>query len=113
MTNEEIGIISERINGQDGRKYPCSNQVVVCGFFSTEEKWNRFVQDNKNCIQEQRKREIKLSNNERWCYFDMNSFLFKGYRFYKIKVDKDINREVFYKCIYPCCSLYCKEIEWI
>ena len=38
MTEKEMMIISEQISKQEGRKYPCSNQVVVCGFFSTEEE---------------------------------------------------------------------------
>lgn len=37
MTEKEMKLFSEKINKQEGRNYPCSNQIVVCGFFSTEE----------------------------------------------------------------------------
>ena len=29
MTEEEMKLISEKINKQEGRKYTCSNQIVV------------------------------------------------------------------------------------
>lgn len=39
----EINEISEWINNQEGQNYPCSNQVVICGFFGTREQWEDFV----------------------------------------------------------------------
>lgn len=113
MTEEEMKLISEKINKQDGRKYPCSNQIVVCGFFSTDEDWNNFVNDNLDKIKIRQKDRIVLANKEQWYYFDYTDYSQRGFRFYKIKVSRNINREIFLNCIYPCCSLYCKEIEWI
>lgn len=113
MTEVEMKLISERINKQNGRKYPYSNQIVICGFFSTKEDWNNFVNDNLDRIKIQRKDEVIFENKERWCHFSYIDYSQRGYRFYKIKVSRNINREIFLDCIYPYCSLYCKEIEWI
>ena len=113
MTEVEMKLISERINKQNGRKYPCSNQIVVCGFFSTEEDWNNFVNDNLDRIKVRQKDRVVFENQEQWCHFNHTNYSQRGYRFYKIKVSREINREMFLNCIYPYCSLYCKEIEWI
>ena len=106
-------LISEKINKREGRKYPRSNQIAVCGFFSTDEDWNNFVNNNLNKIKTQQKDRVTFANKERWYYFDYTDYSQRGFRFYKIKVSRNINREIFLNCICPCCSLYCKEIEWI
>ena len=55
---------------------------------------------------------VVLKNGERWKWFDsVNNY--RGYRFYKIKISSDISEEIFFEQIYPLCSMYCKEIEWI
>lgn len=113
MTEEEMKLISERINKQEGRKYPCSNQIVVCGFFSTDEEWNNFVNNNLDKIKTRQKNRVIFANKEQWYHFDYINYSQRGYRFYKIKVSRNVNRELFLNCIYPYCSLYCKEIEWI
>ena len=113
MTEEEMKLISERINKQEGRKYPCSNQIVVCGFFSTDEEWNNFVNNNLDKIKTRQKDRVIFANKEQWYHFNYINYSQRGYRFYKIKVSRNVNRELFLNCIYPYCSLYCKEIEWI
>lgn len=113
MTEKEMKLVSERINKQEGRNYPCSNQIVVCGFFSTEEDWNNFVTANLDKIKIRQKDRIVLANKENWYHFNHLNYSERGYRFYKIKVSRDIECEIFLNCIYPYCSLYCKEIEWI
>lgn len=113
MTEEEMKLISERINKQEGRKYPCSNQIVVCGFFSTDKEWNNFVNNNLDKIKTRQKDRVIFVNKEQWYHFNYINYSQRGYRFYKIKVSRNVNRELFLNCIYPYCSLYCKEIEWI
>lgn len=113
MTEEEMKSISGKINKQEGRKYPCSNQNVVCGFFSTYEDWNNFVNNNLDKIKIRQKDRVVFSNEERWYHFSYANYSCRGYRFFKIKVSRNINREIFLNYIYPYCSLYCKEIEWI
>ena len=79
MTEEEMKLISEKINKQDGRKYPCSNQIVVCGFFSTDEDWNNFVNDNLDKIKIRQKDRIVLANKEQWYYFDYTDYSQRGF----------------------------------
>lgn len=113
MTEEEMKLISGKINKQEGRKYPCSNQIVVCGFFSTDEDWNNFVNNNLDKIKIQQKDRVVFANKEQRCHFNPVNYSQRGYRFFKIKVSCNINRKIFLNRIYPYCSLYCKEIEWI
>ena len=43
LTYEEQHKIEEQINNQEGQNYPCSNQIVTRGFFSTRESGMTFV----------------------------------------------------------------------
>lgn len=115
MTEKQKYDISKYINSQKGRKYPCSNQVVCCGYFSSEENWQKFCEKNKNLILYKTNDRIKLKNEEIWRFFNFISFSesLRGFRFYKIKVDENIPSLLFFKYIMPCCYLYCKKIEWI
>lgn len=113
MTDKEMKEISEEIDKQQGRKYPMGNQIVVCGFFAPEEKWNKFVHDNLDKIVIRRKDEVVFDNGEKWHYFSYLDFSQRGYRFYKLKVFCDIDYHLFLEFIYSRCIPYCKEIEWI
>lgn len=50
MTKEQRKDISKYIKSQKGQKYPCSNQIVCCGYFSYEEDWKKFCKRNKYFI---------------------------------------------------------------
>ena len=44
---EERDKISEYFNKQEGQKYPCSNQIVLCGFVTKDDsKWKEFIREN-------------------------------------------------------------------
>ena len=47
MTEKQKYDISKYINSQKGRKYPCGNQIVCCGYFSSEENWQKFCEKIK------------------------------------------------------------------
>ena len=113
LTLEEMEWISSDINSQKGRKYPCSNQVVICGFFGSEEEWKEFCNNNKYRTKYISRESIQFEDEERWHRFSVNSYNCRGYRFYKIKVSRLIDRNMFMQNIYPYCICYCKEIEWI
>ena len=117
LTEERMNYISSFINNQEGQNYPCSNQIVTCGFISTEKKWNKFVEKFKLAgeIKLLTKQRLFLSDGTQWRFFDINTtkFTFRGVRYYKIKVDKSIDADIFEERILPYCSFYCKEIEWI
>lgn len=114
LTYEEQHKIEERINNQEGQKYPCSNQIVTRGFFSTSEKWNDFCKANRYKIKYFCKDWIEFEDGIRWKYFSIdNPYTCRGYRFYELKVDAMINADMFFNDIYPYCSLYCHKIEFI
>ena len=114
LTVEEMKRISNTISKQEGQNYPCSNQIVTCGFFSSKETWQEFCDKNKHRIKERIAKDIiRFEDGETWRWYSKHNYNLRGFRFYKIKVSRDINRDLFMQCIYPCCAHYCKEIEWI
>lgn len=113
LTLEEMKHISDTISKQEGQNYPCSNQIVTCGFFAPREKWEEFCNANKHKIKYIAKDHISFEDGEKWRWYPEYNGNIRGFRFYKIKVSCDINRQAFLHCIYPCCAIYCKEIEWI
>ena len=113
LTTEEMEWISSRIHSQEGQNYPCSNQIVTCGFFASREKWEEFCNENKYRTDYVTKDRISFEDGETWRWYPHYNRNIRGFRFYKIKVSCDINRQIFLQCIYPCCAHYCKEIEWI
>lgn len=116
MTEKQKYDIFKCINSQEGQNYPCSNQIVCCGYFSSEENWQKFCEKNKDLILYKIKDKIKLKNGEVWRFFNYIFFSenIRGFRFYKIKIDKNIiYSPLFLHCIMPCCHTYCKEIELI
>ena len=113
LTIEEMKHISDTISKQEGQNYPCSNQVVTCGFFAPRKKWEEFCNENKHRTKHITKDYMIFEDGERWHWFSINSYNCRGYRFYKIKVSRNVDRHVFMQNIYPYCSHYCKEIEWI
>lgn len=44
---------------------------------------------------------FSFANKERWYYFDYTDYSQRGFRFYKIKVSRNINREIFFKLYLP------------
>ena len=113
LTIEEMKHISDSISKQEGQNYPCSNQVVTCGFFASEDEWIEFCNKYKHKTKYITKDRMMFEDGEMWNWFSVNSYNCRGYRFYKIKVSRMIDRSIFLNNIYPYCILYCKEIEWI
>lgn len=121
MTIEMMNMVSTMISKQEGQKYACSNQIVTCGYFSNYSKWEEFCMRNRDKIIGRTEGTmcsgqtfIKLNNGETWRWFPVSgNYLCRGYRFYKIKVDSTIDERNFMENIFPCCSLYCIEIDWM
>ncbi len=113
LTTEEMKHISDEISKQEGQNYPYSNQIVTCGFFASREKWEEFCNENKYKTKYTEKYRIGLEDGETWRWYPEYNGNIRGFRFYKIKVSCDVNKQAFMQCIYPCCACYCKEIEWI
>ncbi|MBQ2883827.1 MAG: hypothetical protein IJE43_08665 [Alphaproteobacteria bacterium] len=105
----------DSFNKQEGRKYPCSNQIVVCGVFTEDRnKAIEFMKDKDVVDKRERRDEIiwRLSNGEKWMWRHWNEY-FRGYRFYKVAVDRDIDAKLFEYIILPYTSFYCCSFEII
>lgn len=105
----------EYYNKQEGRKYPCSNQIVVCGIFTEDRnKAIDFMEDKDIVDIRVMYDEIvwHLSNGEKWIWRHWNEYC-RGYRFYKVAVDRDIDRKIFEYIIMPYTGFYCCSFEII
>ena len=97
----EMNRISRDINSNK-EKHPYG--YGICGFFSTKERFKEFEKSYLNKY---------VDVGEYWKFYPIDKeILFRGNRFYKIKVDKNIDRDMFLQYILPCC-MNCIEIEWI
>lgn len=80
----------EYFDKQIGRKNPYSNQNVLCGIITTDKnKAINFMKDKNTIYKIERNDEIIwfLDNGEKWMWRNWN-VNHRGYRFYKIAVDK-------------------------
>lgn len=105
----------EYFDKQIGRKNPYSNQIVLCGIITTDKnKAINFMKDKNTIYKIERNNEIIwfLDNGEKWIWRNWN-VNHRGYRFYKIAVDKVIEQELFKFFVVPKCSLYCCSFEII
>ena len=103
---------AEDFNKQEGSKYPCSNQIVLCGVITKDRAKAIDFMKNKNvvCKREQRSKIIWfLDNGERWMWCNWN-INYRGYRFYKVAIDRWIDVELFRR-ICVLCSGYCCSFE--
>ena len=117
LTDEQRQYYIEYFSKSQGRMYPCSNQIVICGIFSNKNEIEiaKIMEDYGYQLYKITKyyNEWK-SHQERWLYFkNIESWKSRGYRFYKIMVDKDINKEFFQQVLLPCCAGYCCKIIFI
>lgn len=112
ITEERQKQIANHFNNQEGQNYPCSNQIVCCGFVGDNDKWNNFVKQNRKNIIRLSRYEFTLKNNEKWVRI-LSPEHTRGYRYYKIKVDKNIEDRILNQYILPYCGLYCCSFEWI
>lgn len=104
----------EYFNNQEGRKYPCSNQIVRCYIATDRDKAISYMKD-KNIVNVKEGKnwiEWTLDNGEIWMWRNLNESC-RGYRFYKMAVDRHIDADIFRMIVIPCASLYCCSMEII
>lgn len=103
----------EYFNNQEGRPYPCSNQTVVCAIITKDKDKALSVMEERGAVIRRQSRnhiEWKL-NNERWLWQNWNINC-RGYRFYKMLIDEDIDEDLFnYAMIFG--DIYCCSMEII
>ena len=114
---EELEHIRDSFNKQEGRKYPCSNQIVLCGIVTDDrEKAIEFMKDKLVVYkrEHERGREIVwlLDNGEKWLWRKWNCNC-RGYRLYKVAVDKNISRDLLEHFVMPFTGIYCYSFEII
>ena len=100
-------------NKQEGRPYPCSNQIVVCAVITKDrDKALSGMEERGAVIKRQSYNSIEWElNNERWLWRTWNENA-RGYRFYKILVDENVDENLFhFVTVYS--SLYCCSMEII
>lgn len=107
---------AEFYNRQEERKFPCSNQIVTCGVITYDKDKALSVMNKKGAIIKSQSNtynrvEWEL-DNERWIWRDWNESC-KGYRFYKVIVDEDIDEIVFNHLVAPHLVNYCCSFEII
>lgn len=113
LTRDEANRVLNIFNNQEGQPYPCSNQIVCCGYITPFDwKWERFVDQNMENIKVWTKNGFVLNNGDNWIRVPISSNI-RGQRYYKAKVDRHINRDFFITEIMPNCGNYCCNFEWI
>lgn len=116
MTNQEYyNNCSDYFNNQKGQNYPCSNQIVTCAIFTdNQEKAIKIMKEHNAIVTRQSKNEIVWNiNGERWIWKRTISDTCRGYRYYKVIIDKDFDYNIFHELIAPYCSFYCCSFEVI
>ena len=112
---EELKKFKEYYDKQEGQKYPCSNQIVKCGIITTNRNLAiDFMKDKEVVKKWERKDEImwELDNGEQWLWKNWNINC-RGHRFYKVAIDKMIDRNLFDCLVRPYCGLYCCSVDII
>lgn len=85
------------VNLQKGRPYPYSNQIVKCAVI-TRDKKKALIEMRRRGAQIYKKSRNYIEwqlNNEQWIWLNWHIDAHRGYRFYKILVDKNIDKELF------------------
>lgn len=113
MDQEILEYYVEHFNKQKGQPYPCGNQTVICAIITNNKDTALSVMEEKGAtLRKQSRDRIEWElNNEiwRWQNWNWNN---RGYRFYKLIVDKNIDEELFH-CVKVQGALYCRYMEII
>ena len=112
---DKLQSYKEFFDRQVGRKYPCSNQIVVCGIVTNDrDKAIEFMKDKKaiNVIKSSFQITWELENGEKWIWCNWNENQ-RGYRFYKVAIDRYTRSELFEFVVGHTCAMYCCSMEII
>lgn len=112
---ERLKQIKEIYDKREGRKYPYSNQIIVCGIVTEDRNLAINFMKDKNVVEKfEGRNEIKwlLDNGEYWVWKHWNENC-RGQRFYKLAIDRLTDRDLFEYVILPSCGVYCCSVEII
>lgn len=118
ISKERQEYIKESISKQEGRKSPCSNQIVQNSIIlrdssrieAFEQVYPQFVcyRYSKTCWDT---RYINSRSEELWRVITANENC-RGYRHYKAIIDSTIDEDIFNTRISPCLSGYCCDVDF-
>lgn len=111
MDKKVLEQCAEHFNKQEGRPYPCSNQIVICGIITRDRNKAMSVMETKGAaIKKLGNNDIVWElNNERW-YWKRWSETMRGCRFHKVIIDNNVDDELFL-WTKICCATYCCSME--
>lgn len=118
MDREVLECKAKFCNKAKGQKFPYSNQIVVCGVITHNRDKALFIMNIKGAtIKSQSLHRIEWElNNEKWIWRNWNESC-RGYRFYKVIIDENIDDDVFRYIIAPhlayCCSFEIMEVNYM
>lgn len=115
MNKEILEHYVEYFNKQEGRRYPFSNQTVLCAIITNDkDKALNFMKDKPVVRMESGNSSINwyLDNGERWLWRTWSESM-RGCRFYKVAVDQNISDDIFNFFVLPFCASYCCSMEVI
>ena len=115
MDRERLEHYREYFSKQNGRKYPCSNQIVRCAIITDDRDKAIDLMKNKEIVKKIERKDYAawlLGNGEGWVWRVWNENI-RGYRFYKVIIDKNISDDIFDLFVLPCCAGYCCSMEII
>ena len=110
MNLEVLKEYANYFNKQKGNPNPCSNQIVVCGVIIKDRQKALSIMEKKGAIliSQGNDRIRWILNGYFWLWRNWNVG-YRGYRFYKLIVEQDIDERMFdwiraYGGLY-CCSM--------
>lgn len=118
MINKELQeYIKEWISKQQGRKYPCSNQIVINSICLRdpsrvevfEQIYPHFICYRRNKIEGNR--YINSRTEELWRVLFCRESI-RGYRHYKVIIDSTIDEDVLGTLLLPCMTDYCCSVDF-
>lgn len=103
-------------NNREGQAHPCGNQIMICAIITHNVELAEKVMREKGAVPLRKfshiERRWKL-NDENWLWkSNMANDQNRGYRFYKVIVDRNLSKKEIQQIIIPC-NIYCCSFEII
>lgn len=101
-------------NQQEGQMYPCSNQIVRCAIVVSDKDKAESIMKEKGAVKvlEQSYGIDWNLGNEQWIWRKWGESS-RGFRFYKLILDKNVDDDLYLDVIRHCCANYCCSVELV
>lgn len=112
ISEEKLEYYKKYFNNQE---HPPSDQIVSCAIITNDQykAKNTMKYLNGVLISETADKIIwRIGNEEIWTWRKSYDNCL-GYRFYKLMVDRNTDKDTFEKIILPCCASYCYSMDII